>query len=114
MTTLAQILERSLVKLVYKYESLVLKFFKNEKLLKSMGVVNVSEQFLKERKDYMGVTTDERMIASEQYVQHLWTGNDHKTMKTHSTVHVDVEAEAKVIITEKLLNARPNLIIRSS
>lgn len=97
VTTFAQIMERSLVRLSYKYPTLVLHLFKSDKLMKSLGVVNISEGYLRHSNDHLGVVTDKRLVASEAYVQNLWSSNETKTMKNQPLKsHVSVQAEAKV------------------
>ena len=94
----AMIMESSLIRLSYKYPALVLHLFKSRKFIKSLGVVNVSEGYLRKQNDYLGVVTDKRLVASQPYIQEMWQNTEHQTMKNlpDKLVNSCVSAEAKV------------------
>ena len=95
-STLAQMLERSLIKLSYKYPALVLHLFKSRTLMKTLGMLDISEGYLRKRNDYMGVVTDERLVASEDYVKRLWLNAKQSVRSQPERFVRTVQAEAKV------------------
>eukprot|EP00210_Caulerpa_lentillifera_P003481 g3321.t1 len=97
-TCLSRILENSLIRLSYKYPTLVLDFFRTSEVMKPICVINVSESYFENSSGYHGVLTDDTRVASTEYIQNLWTQKESKTQKIlRQTNHLEIPAEAKVV-----------------
>jgi len=106
--TLSQVIQQSFLPLSYKYPELVLKLFRNPKLMRPRDKISISENFLRRRNDYIGVTANERFLASVEYVQNMWESAEEKKRRIEGTYNKSrIQAESKAHSTT------PSLFLRS-
>eukprot|EP00210_Caulerpa_lentillifera_P003038 g2900.t1 len=97
LTEICQIFEDALISLSSIYPALAIDLWKNKHALTPLCTVYVSEGFFKEQASNMAVLTDKCNVASKDYIQGLWAGQEKATMKNLTSLYkILIAADARM------------------